>query len=137
MPQQQPNHPLGYIPPEHHTREEEQRLLAALGLSGTAAERSGLSTVCDFCERPQETAPPAWYYPVSTTAPIEIGGVTFALDLAAIDNSGWVACTECHTYIDAGDYAGLARFRGYPEVEPLPFALASFRDRRNGPAQPL
>jgi len=51
--------------------------------------------ICDFCS----AAPPAWRYPAATfMGPFRTRSV-----------DDWLACTECHRLIEAGDRNGLAQ----------------------------
>ncbi|WP_372672661.1 hypothetical protein [Amycolatopsis kentuckyensis] len=136
-PRTTPPHPLGNIQPEPQRTEAD--LLAALGLPAAPQQPgdvpAGLSKVCDFCERAPEQHPPAWYYPTKSTLASELGGVEVLFDLGPLLGNGWVACNECHGYLDRGDFAGLADFLGYAQLEHS--AVDQFRKAQLGPGQRL
>jgi hypothetical protein len=130
-------HPLGNIQPA--ARRTEADLLAALGLPAAPPQPgdvpAGLSQVCDFCERAPEQHPPRWYYPTKSTLPFELGGVEVPFDLGPLAGGGWVTCDECHGFIARDDFAGLADFLGYEQLEGS--AVDQFRKVQLGPGQPL
>jgi hypothetical protein len=135
-----PLHPLGKIRPAASAASRtEADLLAALGLPAVPPKPgdvpAGLSKVCDFCDRAPEQHPPSWYYPTKSELPVEIGGVEVPFDLGPLAGGGWVACDECHGFIAHDDFAGLAAFVGYAQLEGS--AVDQFRKVQLGPGQPL
>lgn len=127
------SHPLGNIPPDHG--KNEQDLLASLGLDQPRQQRTGLSAVCDFCERSNAEHPPAWYYAVTPTMPVTVDGVEIEFDMGPLTSSGWVACDQCRAFIERQDFRGLADFMGYPAFENS--TPDQFRKIMLGPGQPL
>jgi hypothetical protein len=131
------SHPLGNTQPAANRTEAD--LIAALGLPAAPPKPgdipAGLSRVCDFCERAPEQHPPTWYYPTKSTSPTELGGVEVLFNLGPLLGGGWVACDECHGFIARNDFAGLAEFVGYAQLEGS--AVNQFRQAQLGPGQPL
>lgn len=90
--------------------------------------------ICDFCSDPNVR----WGYPAND----------YLSEVCPVANSigGWAACQECHDFIEAGDWAGLAVRDADKFPLPIPYedkvALAraihiEFQKQRSGPAYPV